>query len=331
MTKTAVAIVLGDPAGVGPELIAKLIAIPANQAKADILVIGEPSELEEGMRIAGVCFDYNIVLERPSSVDNGVTVWHEHSRRNKKFERAVATRDGGLYCLDALRRAIEITMSGVTQSVLFGPLNKSSLHLAGMRFADESQWFADLLGVTDCPHGELNYLEGLWTSRVTSHIALKDVSPQITRGRIVDSIRLVFEAALAAGIANPRIAVCGLNPHNGENGSFGREEIDTISPAIEEARTQGLPVVGPFPADTIFLRVREFDGIVTMYHDQGQIAIKLLGFSGGVTVHGGLPITISTPAHGTAFDIYGHGKADPRAMQAAFDVGLALAAKNARP
>jgi 4-hydroxythreonine-4-phosphate dehydrogenase len=156
-----------------------------------------------------------------------------------------------------------------------------------------------------------------WTSRVTSHVALKDVAGLITEQRILGAIGLINGALIRAGIASPRTAVCGLNPHNGDNASFGREEIDIIGPAMEKAKVEGYNIAGMFPADTIFLRASEIDAIVTMYHDQGQIALKLLGFSRGVTVHGGIPIPIATPAHGTAFDIYGQGKANIGATQAA--------------
>jgi 4-phospho-D-threonate 3-dehydrogenase / 4-phospho-D-erythronate 3-dehydrogenase len=169
-------------------------------------------------------------------------------------------------------------------------------------------------------------LDGLWTTRVTSHVVLKDVPALITRERILAAIDLAHTTLRDGGTASPRIAVCGLNPHNGDDGSFGREEIEVIGPAVEEARARGYPVTGPFPADTIFLKASDFDAIVTMYHDQGQIAMKLMGFSRGVTVHGGLPIPIATPAHGTAFDIYGKGSAEIGATQAAFDICVAMAA-----
>ena len=159
---------------------------------------------------------------------------------------------------------------------------------------------------------------------MTSHIAHKDVAMQLTIPRIEQAITLLHDAMRDCGVLAPRIAVCGLNPHNGDNGSFGREEIDVIAPAVQSAKAKGIPVQGPFAADTLFLKVqgeqRQFDGIVTMYHDQGQIAMKLMGFWRGVTVQGGLPIPILTPAHGTAVDIAGQGKANPGAMQQAFEL-----------
>lgn len=328
--KPRLAVVLGDPAGIGPELVAKLLANPENRAKADILLIADRDEVEEGMRIAGQRFEYRVSDGDVTFRAGGEVVLEDFKGSTMRpFKRAVATVEGGRYSLETLERAIGVTRAGVTDGILFTPLNKNSMHQAGLPHEDESQWFAAMLGVKG-PHGELNVLDNLWTSRVTSHVALKDVPALITRERVIAGIELAHDTLLSAGVEQPRIAVCGLNPHNGENGSFGREEIDVIGPAVEQAKGRGLPVVGPFPADTIFLRVKDFDAIVTMYHDQGQIAMKLMGFSRGVTVHGGLPIPIATPAHGTAFDIYGQGKANLGATQAAFDIVVAQSKSRGR-
>lgn len=321
--KPCLAVVLGEPGGIGPELVAKLLANPANLEKATILLIADRNEVEEGMRIAGQKFEYRVLDGEPAfRADDRVVLEDFKGTAKTPYERAKSTANGGLYSLETLQRAVDLTMRGITEGVLFAPLNKSAMHQAGLQQEDESQWFAAMLGVTG-PHGELNVLDRLWTSRVTSHVALKDVSGLITRERVIAGIELAYSTLVNSGIISPRIAVCGLNPHNGENGSFGREEIDVIAPAVEEANRRGLPATGPFPADTIFLRAKDFDAIVTMYHDQGQIAMKLMGFSRGVTVHGGLPIPIATPAHGTAFDIYGQGKANLGATQAAFDIVVA--------
>ena len=326
--KARIAAALGDPAGIGPEIIAKLLSNGANRDQAAVLLIADRGEVEEGMRLAGCSFPYRIAAhENDLNAEDGVVLL-EHSG-SAPFARAAATENGGRYSIDTLRLAIEKTVAGVTEGMLFGPLNKNSMHQGGLSHEDESQWFADLLGVTG-PHGELNVLDGLWTTRVTSHVALKDVAALITRERILDAIELAFTTLRDGGVSAPRVAVCGLNPHNGDNGSFGREEIEVIGPTVEEAKGRGYPVTGPFPADTIFLKAADVDAIVTMYHDQGQIAMKLMGFSRGVTVHGGLPIPIATPAHGTAFDIYGQGKANVGATQAAFDICVAMAAGRRR-
>jgi len=191
-----------------------------------------------------------------------------------------------------------------------------------MNHPDELHWFCDVLKF-DGPCVEFNVLEGLWTSRVTSHVPLKDVSGMLTQDGIVENIALLTRGLRASGLAQPRVAVCGFNPHNGDGGAFGREEIDIIEPAVERARKEGFPADGPFPADTIFVRATKkdgqgYDGVLTMFHDQGQIAMKLMGFERGVTVPGGLPIPITTPAHGTAYDITGKGIANTGAVKNAF-------------
>ncbi|MCS9042325.1 4-hydroxythreonine-4-phosphate dehydrogenase PdxA, partial [Pseudomonas aeruginosa] len=246
--------------------------------------------------------------------------------------RSEASAVGGRYSLETLALALELTRSGRTDAILFGPLNKTSLHMAGMDHSDELHWFAERLGFGG-PFCEFNVLDDLWTSRVTSHVALAEVPGLLSQERVGEAIRLIDDALRRSGLARPRIGVCGLNPHNGDNGSFGREELDIIAPAVQKAREQGIAADGPYPADTIFLKVqgdaRAFDAVVTMYHDQGQIAIKLMGFSRGVTVQGGLPIPIATPAHGTAFDIAGQGRADVGATRQAFEIACRMGRRKA--
>ncbi len=167
----------------------------------------------------------------------------------------------------------------------------------------------------------------LWFTRITSHVPLKEVSSLIKKDRVARIIRFAHDTLISVGFDNPRIAVAALNPHAGDGGLLGTEEIDEISPAIHEAREQGINVVGPYPADTIFLRLqtKPFDCLVSMYHDQAQTGMKLLGFNKGVTVSGGLPIAIATPAHGTAFDIAGKGISDPGATVQAMKLAVRLA------
>jgi 4-hydroxythreonine-4-phosphate dehydrogenase len=327
--KPRIAVLLGDPAGIGPELIARLLAKPENRARADLLIIGDQRELEAGMKIAGTRFDYTVV-DREDAAATGTDVPSLIDFRladDTPYERAVASERGGRYSLDAFKQALALTRANRTQGMLFAPVNKTSLHMAGMETGDEMEWFARQLDYSGS-FCEFNVLDELWTSRVTSHIALKDVSAKLSAERIIGAVRLIHDGLKRAGNVAPRIAVCGFNPHNGDNGAFGREEIDVIAPAVEEARELGYDAQGPFPADTIFVRARDqkaFDGVVTMYHDQGQIAMKLMGFWRGVTVHGGLPVPIATPAHGTAFDIHGQGRADVGATQKAFDIVTKMA------
>jgi 4-hydroxythreonine-4-phosphate dehydrogenase len=327
--KPRIAVLLGDPAGIGPELIARLLARPENRARADLLIIGDRRELEKGMEIAGQRFDYTLVDDAKSAATNTAVPSLIDFRLpdDAPYERGVSTERGGRYSLEAFKKGLALTQANETQAMLFAPVNKTSMHMAGMETGDEMEWFARQLHY-DGVFCEFNVLDELWTSRVTSHIALKDVSAKLTPERIIGAVRLIHDGLKRAGNAKPRIAVCGFNPHNGDNGAFGREEIDVIAPAIEEAKKLGYDAQGPFPADTIFVRARDqkvFDGVVTMYHDQGQIAMKLMGFWRGVTVHGGLPVPIATPAHGTAFDIHGQGRADVGATQKAFDIIVRMA------
>ncbi|TMV77801.1 4-hydroxythreonine-4-phosphate dehydrogenase PdxA, partial [Thioclava sp. BHET1] len=246
------------------------------------------------------------------------------------WARAQASAEGGAHCLATLGLGLDLVSDRKADALVFAPLNKASLHLAGMAQSDELHWFADRLGHNGSV-SEINVMEGLWTSRVTSHVALREVADLITVEKIVVAARLIHAALLDGGVAAARIGICGLNPHNGDGGNFGTEEIEIVTPAVAAAQAEGLPVEGPYPADTIFLKAvaKELDAVVTLYHDQGQIAIKLLGFWQGVTVQGGLPVPVTTPAHGTAFDIRGAGRAHVGPMLNAWNIACEMGRRRA--
>jgi 4-hydroxythreonine-4-phosphate dehydrogenase len=326
--KPRIAMVLGDPAGIGPELIAKLLSDESVQREAEILLIADKNEVEEGMRIAERRFEYRLIRSLDNlSFDEMPQLYDFRGFSTGPFARNQPSAAGGRYSLDTLKVAVELTTAGKTDAILFAPLNKTSLHLGGMTCSDELHWFAEQIGYTGSVC-EINVMDDIWTSRVTSHMALKDVSPLITQERVIEAIRLIDTALKQSGKMRPRIAVCGFNPHCGDNGNFGREEIDVIAPAVAKAQASGFAAEGPFPADTIFLKVQgerhEYDAVVTMYHDQGQIAIKLMGFSRGISLQGGLPIPITTPAHGTAFDIATQGIANVGATLQAFKMACRM-------
>ena len=201
--------------------------------------------------------------------------------------------------------------------------------IAGLNAEDEHKYMARYLGFKGY-HSEINVLDELMTTRVTSHIGIKDVAEKINQDAVKRAVNLANDTLLRAGNMRPRIAVAALNPHAGDNGKFGREEIDILEPAINSFQELQMNVSGPWPSDTVFLKAQrgEVDAVVTMYHDQGQIAIKLMGFERGVTVAGGLPIPIATPAHGTAFDIAGQNKANVGAIKQAFDLLVRMANTN---
>lgn len=320
-----IALTLGDPAGVGGELAAKLLASPGTLDGVDVLVVASPGEVERAAAHARVVLDF---AERPGVGKPVLSDPHRPGPLPDVLGRV--GEDTGRWALDGLRHALDLVQGGAADGICFTPLNKTSLHLAGMDDHDELRWFARQLGFTGVT-SELNVLENLWTARVTSHIALADVPPKITADAVTATVRMLARELQAAEVPAPRIGVAALNPHAGENGSFGRHEIDEIEPAVRAARESGVDVTGPYPSDTIFLKARAgaFDGVVTMYHDQGQIAMKMMGFDKGVTVQGGLPVPITTPAHGSAFDIAGMDKANPQATFNAFRLAATLASRKA--
>ena len=332
--KPVVAVTLGDPAGIGPELIARLLARPETLAAANVVLVGDPWLWADGQKIAGL----DVATDRVGSFADvrgrAETVRPAFLPINTVAPEQVARSEsraaGGASVLQVLDRCLDAAVAGEIDGICFGPLNKLAMKLGGLKHEDEMHHFAEHLGVTGffC---EFNTLDPLWTCRISSHVPLAEVPKYVTRERVMAAASLIHRTLQANGLAAPRVAVAGLNPHNGEGGTCGRQEIDVIAPAVRELQAQGLPVTGPFPADTIFLKARdgEFDAIVTMYHDQGQIAIKLMGFSRGVTVQGGLPVPITTPAHGTAFDIVGQGKANLGATQQAFELACRMGTEQA--
>jgi 4-hydroxythreonine-4-phosphate dehydrogenase len=325
--KPRIAVVLGDPCGVGPELIAKLLCDADLRARAHVLVVGDAWVLEGGARVAGVECPVRVVdrVEDVSFDDDRPVLLECRTVAPAEVRTGEVLAAAGRAVLAALDRALDLERAGVVDAIMFAPLNKQAMHLTGYGFGDELHWFAHRLGHNG-PIGEFNVLDRLWTSRVTSHVPLKDVCAMITEDAVADAIAFVDAALKQAGNPQPRIAVAALNPHAGDGGLFGREEIDIIAPAVARARDRGITVDGPWAADTVFLRGRDgdCDAIVTMYHDQGQIAIKLLGFERGVTVLGGLPIAITTPAHGTAYDIAGEGIANDQAIKRAFEIAVGM-------
>ena len=326
-----IALTLGDAAGIGPELIARLLGQPGITDNANIVLVGDPWLWQDGQAIAGHSVATQAVTtlaEVRSRADQRLPAFLAvDTIRPEEVQRSQALAACGTAVLKVLELCMDGAKRGEVDAICFAPLNKQAMKLGGLRHEDELHHFAEYLGVTGyfC---EFNTLDGLWTSRVSSHIPLKDAASLLSKERIVDAAQLIYKSLQASGTAEPKVAIAAFNPHGGDGGVCGREEIDIIAPAVEALRASGFPVDGPFPADTIFLKARDghYQAIVTMYHDQGQIAIKLMGFSKGVTVQGGLPIPITTPAHGTAFDIAGQGVADVNATLNAFRIACRMGA-----
>lgn len=326
-----VALTLGDPAGIGAELMARLLGQTDALAHANIVLIGDAWLWAEGQQIAGVTVATHTVAslhDVRGRADIRVPAFLPMNTVSARdVQRSVAEAPGGASVLQVLNACMDAAVRREIDAICFAPLNKFAMKLGGLKHEDELHHFAQYLGVQGyfC---EFNTLGDLWTSRVSSHIPLKDAASYLSQDRIKSAARLIYRSLQAAGVDQPKVAVAAFNPHGGDGGTCGREEIDIIAPAVQALNAEGLSVDGPFPADTIFLKARDghYQAIVTMYHDQGQIAIKLLGFSKGVTVQGGLPVPITTPAHGTAYDIAGKGQANVEATYNALRIAARMGA-----
>ena len=326
--KPTVAVLLGDAGGVGPEMALKLLARDANRQAAQLLLIGSADILADAERLTGQALD---PLRCPAAdalrFEPGRVSWLPTDGLGGPLVRGQATEAAGVEAMRCLDLAADAARQGRVQAIVFAPLNKHALRLGGLQQEDELRHLQQRFGV-DGFVCEFNITGSLWTSRVTSHVPLRDVAALITPHAVADAVLIIERALRQAGVAQPRIAVSGLNPHAGDGGSIGREEIDVIAPAVQRLQADGVDARGPYSPDTVFIAARrgDFDAVVSMYHDQGQIAMKLMGFERGVTLHGGLPVPVATSASGSAYDIAGRGIANVEGLQAAFDLCVAMAA-----
>ena len=322
-------LMLGDVAGIGPEISVKLLASGMPHSVARVVVIGDARVFESGCRDAGIRLACKVFDDIDAIEFNGdaIPLIDLGNVDPAKYPRGVSSDESGRLCGDTLKHMIDLADAGKIDGICFAPLNKGAMNRGGWKYPDEHQMFAALTGHQGF-FGEMNVIKEFSTFRVTSHIALKEAVHLITPERITAAIRLADQSLRAAGVAQPRIGVAALNPHCGENGLFGDEEITVIRPTVDALRAGGVNCTGPISSDVIFLKAlkSEFDGVVMMYHDQGQIATKLLGFNKGVTVTAGLKTVFTTPAHGTAYDIAGKGVADTGALEQALRIAARMAA-----
>jgi len=329
-----IAIAMGDPAGISPELLARLLAEPDIRLRARFVIFGDARILDQGAKVAGTNPDVRIASPESGIPADRIKPIFVDLKNLDPGEVTIgrATLEGGKFATDNFRRALVLAAQGEADAVFFTPFNKAAMRFAYPDYDDEIRFVRDAIG-SDAPASEFNILDGLWNARVTSHIPLAEVARNITEERVLGALLLADSSLRAAGFANPRIAVAGLNPHAGDGGNFGREEIDVIKPAVESARRRGINSQGPYPSDTVFLRARngDFDAVLTMYHDQGQIAMKLMGFDRGVTLIGGFSFPICTPAHGTAYEIAGKGVANFGATRAAMLLAIRMASERNGP
>ena len=322
--KINIALLLGDPSGIGPELVSKLLSDELTNS-ANIVVIGEKNILDAGNEISGKSSDLNFVEKfEQINFEKGNKFFLDISKgKNHNYKLSECSKESGKSVLEALDLALQLSKEDKIQAINFGPFNKTSLKMGGNKYSDELHLMAERLDVKNffC---EFNVIDNFWTARVTSHIPIREVPDQIKKEKIIKPIKLINDAMKLNGIKEPRVAVQALNPH----GEFGTEEKDEIIPAIEEAKKMGIKAEGPLPCDTSFITAyknKNHDCIVGMYHDALQSGLKAFGFDRGVTVQGGLPVPITTPAHGTAFDIAGKNKANLEPTLNSFKIALTMA------
>jgi len=322
--KINIAILLGDPSGIGPELVSKLLTEKITDS-ANLIVIGEKNILEDGNKISGSSQNLKYV-DNFDQIDfeEGNKFFLDISKgKNHNYKLSKCSKESGESVLSALNLALELAKENKIHAINFGPFNKTSLKLGGNKYSDELHLMAEKLEVKNffC---EFNVIDNFWTARVTSHIPIKEVPDHVKKEKIMKPIKLINEAMKLNGIKVPRVAVQALNPH----AEFGTEEKDEIIPAIEEAKKLGINADGPLPCDTSFITAyknKNHDCIVGMYHDALQSGLKAFGFDRGVTVQGGLPVPITTPAHGTAFDIAGKNEANLEPTLNSFKIALTMA------
>ena len=321
--KKIIAVLLGDPSGVGPELVVRLLNENITN-EANIVVIGEKKILEEGEKISGKKIKLEFVEKfEEIKFDDHTKFFLDISKgTNRIYKRSEVSAESGQSVLEAMDLAMDLAKNKKIHAINFGPFNKTSLIKGGCKYNDEHDFFQNKLEIKDfcC---EFNVVDNFWTARVTSHIPIKEVAENITKENILKPIKLLDKTLKMSGMKNPRIAVQALNPH----GEFGTEEKDEIIPAIDEAKKLGINADGPLPCDTSFITAfknKNHDCIVGMYHDALQCGLKAFGFDRGVTVSGGLTIPVTTPAHGTAFDIAGTNTANLEPTLNSFKLALQM-------
>ena len=321
---------MGDAAGVGPEIIVRALADPRVREWCVPIVLGDARVLERAAALTGT----DGTLRRITSVDAaedpaaGVIDCLDYADVDvDRLQPGTVAASNGAAAVRYTREAARFALAGMIDAIVSAPLNKTAMHRAGFSYAGHTEIFAEEAGSTRCTMVLL--LGRMRLMLVTNHMSLRHACDQITRERILEKLELAHEALRGMGMPRPRIAVAGLNPHAGEDGIFGDEEQWAIVPAIQEARAHGIDAVGPFPADTIFLKARDgaFDMTLALYHDQGLMAAKLLGFGSLVTLLVGLPFIRVSVGHGTAYDIAGTGRAEHGNMVEAIRVAAELGAR----
>jgi 4-hydroxythreonine-4-phosphate dehydrogenase len=329
MTRPTIAITMGDPAGIGPEIIMKALAHPEVQSVCRPLVIGDADRLRQAGQIVGSTMSVDSLSDADAPDFDKPAVQCVDLKvvpADLPFGQVSPTAGEAAYRY--IEKAVQVVQAGQAQGICTAPLSKEALHAAGHKFPGHTELLAHLTGTPEV--SMMLVSPKLRVIHVTTHIGLIDAIAKIEPGLVERVITRGHGVLVKAGIANPKIGVCAINPHAGENGLFGRgEEAEKITPAIEACRAKGWDVRGPLPADTLFFLAGrgDYDMVVAMYHDQGHGPIKVLGLEAGVNITVGLPVIRTSVDHGTAFDIAGKGIADERSLMEALRQAVDLAPK----
>lgn len=339
--KPILGITMGDPCGIGPEITAKALFDKKVYEICNPIVIGSGDVLEEAIKICNLSLKINPIEDvKEAKFQYGtIDILDQKNVDVSTLVRGQVSEIGGRAAYEAIAKVIDLAMKGEIHGTITGPLNKEALNLAGYHYSGHTEIYAEL---TDSKDYTMMLADGdLRVVHVSTHVSLRDACDRCTKDRVYNVIKLADNACKKLGIESPRVAVAGLNPHAGENGLFGKEEIEEIIPAVGLAQKEGINVEGPLPADTLFSKARggQYDIVVAMYHDQGHIPLKVLGFQfdheknkwetvTGVNITLGLPIIRSSVDHGTAFDQAGKNTANEESLINAIEYGTLLA--NAR-
>ncbi len=324
-----IAVTMGDPAGVGPEITAKALANPKIRGACRAVVVGDLRTMDRAADAVGV----TAAAVNVDALDQGgdeIQVYDPWGRDLSDVPVGMVDARAGAAAAEAVIQATKLALDGRVAAIVTAPINKAAINAAGYHYAGHTELLADL---TDSPGARMLLVApGLRVIHNSTHVSLREAIDRVTRENVRHVIGLLNETLRMMAVSEPRIAVCGLNPHAGEGGLFGHEDDAFIRPAIDDARNDGLDVTGPEPGDTVFNRARNgaFDGVVAMYHDQGHVAVKVAGFFDGVNVSVGLPIIRTSVDHGTAFDIAGQGVARADSMEMAIEIAATMAVSDGR-
>lgn len=319
-----VAITMGDPAGIGPEIICRALTAMSATERATVMVIGDPAIYRRAAASVGAVLEF-VPLEQAERDKDHVAVGVVEVPEGVEIADGLVSASAGDMAFRCVKKAVEVVQAGRAQVIVTAPLNKAALHEAGHHYDGHTGMLASLTGAPSS--FMLLASETLSTLHVSTHVSLRDAIDRVTPERIIATVEAGLAHLLALGMKAPRIAVAGLNPHCGEGGIFGDEDSRCIVPAVARLRAQGVDVSGPISADTVFYRASkgEFDLVIAQYHDQGHIPVKLIAFDTTVNVSLGLPLQRTSVDHGTAFDIAWQGKADATNMGSALAYARRLA------